>query len=175
MGQEHPTGKLQGLPGPPSQGPCFLRALLTTLAPCHPHTHALALALADPTPNRTGISSASKGQIAWVRSSSLLGTPLPSEGHPQAYLTLARTFSKEAGLTKEKQMRKTSWGGRAQVEVFEEASVSPPTPGLQGPPGWPRTTYGLRVGERPKPVIIFLPSSVPQPQVDRLPVHHHVG
>lgn len=30
----------------------------------------------------------------------------------QVVLTLARTFSKEAGLTSEKQIRNTSWGGK---------------------------------------------------------------
>lgn len=35
--------------------------------------------------------------------------------------------------------------------------------------------YRLRVGEWPKPVIVLLPSRVPQPQVHRLAVHHHIG
>lgn len=55
VGQEHPAGKLQGLSGPPSQGPC-------SPPPTPP-------ALADPTPSRTGTASACKGQFAWVRSS----------------------------------------------------------------------------------------------------------
>lgn len=32
-----------------------------------------------------------------------------SKNRQQVFLTLARTFSKEAGLTSEKQIRKTSW------------------------------------------------------------------
>ena len=34
---------------------------------------------------------------------------------------------------------------------------------------------GLRVAERAQPVVVLLPRRVPQPQVDRLAVHHHVG
>ena len=34
---------------------------------------------------------------------------------------------------------------------------------------------GLRVAERTQPVVVLLPRRVPQPQVDGLAVHHHVG
>ena len=33
----------------------------------------------------------------------------------------------------------------------------------------------LGIGERPQPVVVLLSSSVPETQVDRLAVHHHVG
>lgn len=33
----------------------------------------------------------------------------------------------------------------------------------------------LRVGERPEAVVVLLPGRVPQPQVHRLAVHHHVS
>lgn len=36
-------------------------------------------------------------------------------------------------------------------------------------------THRLRVRERPQPVIVLLSSSIPQPQVHRLAVNHHVG
>mmetsp|Transcript_45288 Transcript_45288/g.145710 ORF Transcript_45288/g.145710 Transcript_45288/m.145710 type:complete len:253 (+) Transcript_45288:112-870(+) len=32
----------------------------------------------------------------------------------------------------------------------------------------------LRVRERSQPIVVFLPCCVPQPKVDRLPIHHHI-
>lgn len=107
---------------------------------------------------------------------------------PAAQPTLARTFSKDAGLTREKQIRKTSWGGRVRGPRWEWSGTSerpllphpyrrtsrtPPKP--PSSPAAAIVTYSLGVGERPQAVVVFLPGRVPQPQVDRLPVHHHVG
>lgn len=47
-------------------------------------------------------------------------------------------------------------------------------PSHPAPAGSPVVPYSLGVGEWPKPVVVLLPSGVPQPQVDRLPVHHHI-
>lgn len=33
---------------------------------------------------------------------------------------------------------------------------------------------GLWVGERPQSVVVLLPRSIPETQVDRLAIHHHV-
>ena len=38
-----------------------------------------------------------------------------------------------------------------------------------------RGAHRLRVGERPEAVIVLLACGVPQPQVHRLTVHHHIG
>lgn len=35
--------------------------------------------------------------------------------------------------------------------------------------------HRLRVRQRPEPVVVLLTRRVPQTQVDRLPIHHHVG
>lgn len=35
--------------------------------------------------------------------------------------------------------------------------------------------HRLRVGQRPKPVVVLLSRRVPQTQVDRFPVHHDIG
>ena len=67
---------------------------------------------------------------------------------------MARTFSKLAGLTREKQMRNTSCN-------MSHVSVS-----------WlPGQTHSLWVGERPQPVVVLLAGRVPQSQVDGSPVH----
>ncbi len=36
-------------------------------------------------------------------------------------------------------------------------------------------SHRLWVGKRPEPVVVLLSRRVPQPQVDGLAVHHHVG
>lgn len=48
-----------------------------------------------------------------------------------------------------------------------------PTRGTS-PWGWPAVTYSLGIGEGPQPVVVLLPRRVPQPQVDRFAVHHHI-
>jgi hypothetical protein len=50
--------------------------------------------------------------------------------------------------------------------------VSPSSP---APGAGPLVTYSLGIGEWPQPIVVLLPSCVPQPQVDRLSIHHHVG
>lgn len=163
---------------------------------------SLRAALTTPTPSGIGISSASKEQFASVRPSSKrpclvrtssLGSLHPSQEDQPGFLpcpTLARTFSKEAGLTREKQIRKTSLGGRegrrgpcgkcqkALNGLRPQHTHAPGPWGLYpshpAPAGTPVVPYSLGVGEWPQAVVVLLPGGVPQPQVDGLPIHHHI-
>ena len=112
---------------------------------------SLRAALTSPTPSGIGISFASKGQFASVRPSgkrpclvrtSSLGSLRPSQEDQPGFLpcpTLARTFSKEAGLTREKQIRKTSLGEREGRTMWEGSkgseSPQPPTHTCTRPSG----------------------------------------
>lgn len=129
VGQEHPAGKLQGLSGPPSQGPCSPPPPPRPWQTLHQAEQALPLPAKDSLPG-SGLQPRDPGQDQSP------GHPPPSDRCPQGYPTLARTFSKEAGLTKEKQTRNTSWGGGTGGSV-QGGLHAPPTPGLRGPPAGP--------------------------------------
>lgn len=82
-----------------------------------------------------------------------------------------------------------AWGGQGRVlelglrggSGFTRPSWPKGTPhrGNRGSRGRPtrkaQGAHRLRVGEWPEAVIVLLPGSVPQPQVHRLAVHHHVS
>lgn len=53
----------------------------------------------------------------------------------------------------------------------------PLAPGHRPQPGQAelRAAHRLWVGEWPEAIVVLLPGRVPQPQVHRLAVHHHVG
>ena len=72
-------------------------------------------------------------------------------------------------------------GEGALVGVVKDLQMAtPPHIPRRTPPkppssrGGPVVTYSLGIGQWSQPVVVLLPGGVPQPQVDRLPVHHHV-
>lgn len=74
----------------------------------------------------------------------------------------------ELGLQGRGRVSQAELTGRAfQAEGMETAKVRTARRG--------GAAHRLWVGEWPETVVVLLPSSVPQPQVHRLAVHHHIG
>lgn len=185
-----PARKLQGLTGLQVRAVPFSEGLAATSAPALPPQHSLDHLL---TPCQAEQAPLGAHRPSCPRQSGRrplcclgrwAGQPPPAHRAPPALPYLGSNILKRGwahqGEADQEDVLERRGPRRRRSRRLQKAPV-PLTSGLRGPPRHPALgvgpagTYSLRVGEWPQPVVVLLPSSVPQPQVDWLPIHHHVG
>lgn len=169
---------LRVLTTPPSA--CQLQPL-----PCHSGGRGCGVLAATEPPVGLSPTPEPQGSESWAPHwGPVQGLPAPPQGHPVVSEPIRRRG--RPGRCHESD-------GRAQGRWGVLACQGPRGSGFPGPAGpggaqaegagraeaQPRGGLGaahrLWVGERPQAVIVLLSCSVPQPQVHRLAVHHHIG